>query len=131
VGFKQRHRYGPVPSERTAQFVVYIARTSGCDTYGSPNDRQSVKRRSIVLMENLETLYSLGGNTFYAVAYALLVPPQIYLGVKYRTWGFLFAMFCGLVLEVIGYAARIRMSQGENQFVMYAERWSYQKKRSR
>lgn len=75
-----------------------------------------------MIMENPEELYSLGGNTFYAVAYALLLPPQIYFGVKHRTWGFLFAMFCGLVLEVIGYAARIRMSQGENQFVMLAER---------
>ena len=66
----------------------------------------------------MESTYSLEGNTFYAVAYGVLLPPQVYIGIKYRTWGVLFAMFCGLVLEVLGYAARIRLSQGENRFVM-------------
>ena len=64
------------------------------------------------------SLYELPGNVFFAVAYGLLLPPQIYLGIRYRTWGFLFGMFCGLILEVMGYVARVQLHNGEDKFLV-------------
>lgn len=62
--------------------------------------------------------YNLGGNAFYLASYAALLPPQVYLGFRYRTWGFLFGMFSGLLLEVIGYTARVQMHFGQEKFLM-------------
>ncbi|KAF4464987.1 RTA [Fusarium albosuccineum] len=62
---------------------------------------------------------NLGGNAFFLACHAVLLFPQIYLGLRHKTWGFLFGMFCGHVLEIIGYVARIRMHNGEDGFLMY------------
>lgn len=62
--------------------------------------------------------YSIAGNSFFAGAFGALIPAQIYLGVRHKTWGFLFGMLAGLVLEVIGYVARIQMAYGEKKFLM-------------
>lgn len=61
---------------------------------------------------------SLGGNVFYLCCHAFLLLPQVFLGVRYKTWGFLFGMFSGHVLEIIGYTARVRMHYGEQSFLM-------------
>ncbi|KFA71175.1 hypothetical protein S40288_04692 [Stachybotrys chartarum IBT 40288] len=63
--------------------------------------------------------YTLEGNAFFAAAYGVLLPPQIYLGVKYKTWGFLFGMFAGLLLEILAYVGRVQLHNGEPQFLMY------------
>ncbi|KAJ3547533.1 hypothetical protein NM208_g1462 [Fusarium decemcellulare] len=62
---------------------------------------------------------NLGGNAFFLACHVVLLFPQIYLGLRHKTWGFLFGMFCGHVLEIIGYVARIRMHNGEDGFLMY------------
>ena len=64
---------------------------------------------------------SLAGNAFYVAIFALLLFAQIFLGIFYRTWGFLVATFMGIVLEVIGYIARIQMHFNpflQNPFLM-------------
>ncbi|KAI9150748.1 Efflux pump himE [Paramyrothecium foliicola] len=63
--------------------------------------------------------YSLPGNAFFAAAYGLLLPPQIFFGIKYKTWGFLFGMFAGLILEVIAFIGRVQLHHGDGSFVMY------------
>lgn len=63
--------------------------------------------------------YSLEGNAFFIAAFAVLLPPQIYFGIRHKTWGFLFGMFSGLLLEVIGYIARVQMHFGERKFLMF------------
>ena len=52
---------------------------------------------------------SLPGNALFAAIFGLCLVPQIYLGIRHKTWGFLVCMFGGLLLELIGYIARILM----------------------
>lgn len=71
---------------------------------------------------NLSYDPSLAGNVFYTVLFALVLLLQVGLGIRYRTWGFLIAMFMGLVLEIIGYISRIQMHYNpftSNPFLIY------------
>lgn len=60
---------------------------------------------------------NLGGNVFFLVCHALLLLPQVYQGIRYKTWGYLFGMFCGHVFEIVGFVARIRMHLGGDGFL--------------
>jgi hypothetical protein len=60
----------------------------------------------------------LGANAFYVACHAVMLAPQLFLGFRYKTWGYLFGMFCGHALEIIGYVARIQMHYGHGQFTM-------------
>ncbi|KAF7563969.1 hypothetical protein G7046_g142 [Stylonectria norvegica] len=62
---------------------------------------------------------NLGGNAFYLICHALFLIPQVSLGIRYKTWGFLFGMLSGHVLEILGYTARVRMHFGNDEFLMY------------
>ncbi|KAL2285379.1 hypothetical protein FJTKL_08298 [Diaporthe vaccinii] len=65
---------------------------------------------------------TLAGNTVYAAAFGLLLIAQLGLGIKYKTWGFMVGMICGLVLEVVGYAGRIMLHDNPfnfNNFIIY------------
>lgn len=61
---------------------------------------------------------NLGANAFYLACHAALLLSQVFLGIKYKTWGFLFAAFCGHVLEIVGYAGRVQMSKNGEGFLM-------------
>ncbi|KAL4744120.1 RTA1-domain-containing protein [Aspergillus similis] len=63
-------------------------------------------------------LPNLGGNGFYVALFALLIPVQIIVGFRTKTWSFMTGTVCGLLLEVLGYAARIKMR--DNPFI---DRW--------
>ena len=52
---------------------------------------------------------NLAGNVFYAAIFGLLLLAQTALGIRYKTWSFMFGMCAGLVLEVVGYAGRVLM----------------------
>jgi hypothetical protein len=52
---------------------------------------------------------SYGGNLAFAIIFGAVIVPQIGLGAYYKTWGFMIGMVCGLILEVLGYAARIML----------------------
>jgi hypothetical protein len=60
-------------------------------------------------MAHVTYLPSLPGNALYAALFGLCLIVQIFLCVRYRIWGFLGGMFGGLVLEIVGYVARIMM----------------------
>lgn len=62
--------------------------------------------------------YVLGGNLFFLIAFSILTPIQIYFGIRHKTWGFLFGMFCALVLEILGYASRVGLHYGNDLFLM-------------
>lgn len=65
---------------------------------------------------------SLAGNVFYLAVFALGLLVQICLGVRYRTWGYLVAMFGGIGLEIIGYTARVELHIDDfnnNFFIIY------------
>ncbi|KAM5351000.1 hypothetical protein ACJ41O_003723 [Fusarium nematophilum] len=61
---------------------------------------------------------NLGGNAFFLSCHALLILPQIFFGIRHKTWGFLFGMFCGHVLEILGYYARVRMHSGHDEYIV-------------
>jgi hypothetical protein len=52
-------------------------------------------------------LPSLPGNVTYLTIFAILILPQIFLGIRYKIWKYMIAMVIGLVLETMGYAGRI------------------------
>ena len=65
---------------------------------------------------------SYGGNLFFAVFFGIFIIPQLGLGIFYKTWGFMVGMSIGLLLEVLGYAARIMLHNNpfdSNGFLMY------------
>jgi hypothetical protein len=38
-----------------------------------------------------------------------LLPFQVFFGIRYRTWGFLGCLIGGLILEILGYVARVQL----------------------
>ena len=57
---------------------------------------------------------SLAANTVFIVFFFLGLVIHLALGIKYKTWAFLFAVFWGCVSELIGYGGRVMM--WENPF---------------
>jgi hypothetical protein len=81
-------------------------------------------------IELAEVLYdpSLGGNVLYLTIFAILVPVQAYFGIHHRTWGFFGVMTAGLILEIIGYVARVQLHFNpfhSGPFVMYVSSRSF------
>lgn len=69
----------------------------------------------------VEYLPTLAGNAVHAAIFGLLLVAQIGLGIRYKTWGFMVGMVCGLILEVVGYAGRIMLHDNPfdfNNFIM-------------
>lgn len=52
---------------------------------------------------------SLAGNAFYLAVFCLILVAQLFLGIRYKTWGFLAGMVGGLALEILGYLARVKL----------------------
>lgn len=64
---------------------------------------------------------NLAGNIIFAAIFGLLFIVQLGLGIKYKTWGFMVGMICGLLLEVVGYIGRIMLYNNPfdfNNFIM-------------
>ncbi|KAL1962951.1 hypothetical protein VTN77DRAFT_9047 [Rasamsonia byssochlamydoides] len=68
-----------------------------------------------IILANIRYVPSLAGNATYLAIFMFLLIVHIFLGIRWRTWGFLAGMVGGLILEVIGYGARIGMHN--NQFI--------------
>lgn len=65
---------------------------------------------------------NLGGNAVFAAIFGACILGQLFFGIKYRIWGYMGAMILGLVLEVIGYAARVMLHNSpfnNGDFIMY------------
>lgn len=52
---------------------------------------------------------SLAANVIFLLIFLLLLGVNLFLGIRYRTWGFLGSLIGGTLLEIIGYAARTQM----------------------
>lgn len=78
------------------------------DTPGFPIESCTLSTCSL---KNAQVEYqpNLGGNAFLLSIFALSLLFQVFFGIRYRIFGFLVGLFCGLVLEIVGYAARIQM----------------------
>jgi len=67
-------------------------------------------------------LPTIGGNATFAAIFGICLIWQLYLGIRHKVWGYMVAMVFGLVLEIIGYAARIMLHDSpfsNNDFLMY------------
>ena len=67
---------------------------------------------------------SLAGNTLYTVIFGIYLFLNIFLGIRYKTWGYMVAMVTGLAGEIIGYIGRILLWQNPfdptgNDFLVY------------
>ena len=70
----------------------------------------------------MDYLTSVPGNALYAAIFGLLICINVFLGVRYRTTGYLIGTFFGLLGELIGYIGRILMHSNpfvDAHFVMY------------
>lgn len=70
----------------------------------------------------VEYIPSLAGNAFYLAVFAAVLVCQLGFAIRYHTWGYFIGMFCGLALEIIGYAARILLHYDafdNNDFIIY------------
>lgn len=61
---------------------------------------------------------SLAGNALLAAVFGICLLVQLFLGIRNKTWGYLSCMSGGLILEVLGYAARVVMRDN-----MFSDTW--------
>lgn len=64
---------------------------------------------------------TLAGSIALIALYALCAVIQIFLGIRYKMWGFMVAMVFGCFAEILGYVGRILMWQnpwGDGGFIM-------------
>lgn len=55
--------------------------------------------------------FTLGACVFFVVAHSVLLLAQTYLGIRSRAWSFSAYLAIGTIFELMGYSARIAMSQ--------------------
>ena len=70
----------------------------------------------------LEYIPSLAGNMLYLSIFTLCLICQLVFGIHYRTWGYMLGMLGGLVLEILGYIARVQLHYdafSEHKFTNY------------
>ncbi|KAI8575114.1 hypothetical protein K450DRAFT_216180 [Umbelopsis ramanniana AG] len=75
-----------------------------------------------VILANTSYFPTLAGNALFAGIFGTLLIAQIVIGISHRTWKFLIAIVGGLVLEILGYGARIGMRFNmftQTFFIMY------------
>ena len=61
--------------------------------------------------QQIDYVPNLAGNVLYLALFALILIAQIFLGIRYRTWGFLGGMVGGLLLEILGYLSRVELHE--------------------
>lgn len=65
---------------------------------------------------------TLPGNAAYLGIFGILLIAQSFLGIRYKTWGFLAGVFFGMILEIVGYVGRIMLHDNifnKNNFILY------------
>ncbi|KEF59046.1 uncharacterized protein A1O9_03889 [Exophiala aquamarina CBS 119918] len=70
----------------------------------------------------IEYIPTLEGNIGYGGIFLFILMLQVFFGVKYKTWGFMAGMTCGLLLEIVGYAGRVLLHDNvfeKNYFIIY------------
>lgn len=60
-----------------------------------------------IMWASVQYVPSFAGNATYLSIFAILLVPQLSLGIRYRTWGFLTGMVVGGLLEISGYLGRV------------------------
>ena len=62
-----------------------------------------------VILSKIGYIPNLAGNAFIVAWFSLMLLAQIVLSIRYKTWSYLAGQFFGLILEIIGYTARVKL----------------------
>lgn len=65
---------------------------------------------------------NLAGNALFAAIFGILIIPNLFFGIRYKTWSFLAWLVLGLVGEVVGYIGRLMLNDNIfsfDGFLMY------------
>jgi hypothetical protein len=60
--------------------------------------------------------YSLHATVFFLVAFIIVLPLQLSFGLQRKTYAFLSLSSAGAALEIVAYAARLRLYYGKSQY---------------
>jgi hypothetical protein len=102
-------------SNYTLEYFMGLLEDNKCTTCLCPLEFEGRKLSSI------EYIPSLGGNALFAAIFAICLVLQLFFGIRHKTWGYMIGMLGGLLLEVIGYVARVMMRNNmfdQNYFIM-------------
>ncbi|KAH9845483.1 RTA1 like protein [Teratosphaeria destructans] len=86
------------------------------------DESQCTLETCCLAQSNFLYIPAYGANLFFTIFFAVAIPPQFVLGILYKTWGFAIALIVGLVLEVLGYVARLEIHDNpfdNNAFLLY------------
>ncbi len=70
----------------------------------------------------IQYIPTLAGNALYCGIFGLGLVLQLLLGIRYKTWGYLAGMSCGISLEIVGYVGRLMLNNNifdKNSFIIY------------
>jgi hypothetical protein len=73
-----------------------------------PDDQCTLQTCSLA-QAHVSYIPTLFGNSLYLGIFGAVLAVQIFLGIRYRVWGFLCGMIGGLTLEILGYYGRVQM----------------------
>ncbi|KAK1975695.1 RTA1 like protein [Colletotrichum cereale] len=62
---------------------------------------------------------NLAVNILFLALFALAAVVHVYLGIRWRTWGFMAFMIAGCASEIVGYTGRILMYYNPFQFIAF------------
>lgn len=68
-----------------------------------------------------EYIPNLPGNILFLAIFGVLLVPQIFFGIKYKTWGYMAGMIGGLLLEVVGYVGRVQIHYKPFSFNLFLQ----------
>lgn len=57
----------------------------------------------------LRYIPTIAGNAIYAAFFAILIIPNLWFGIRSKTWSFMTWMILGLIGELVGYIGRIQL----------------------
>lgn len=79
--------------------------SAGCN-FTIPSD-QCTLQTCCLDQSSFSYIPNYGANLFFAIFFGVFIIPQLAIGIKCRTWGYMVAMIIGLILELVGYVARV------------------------
>ena len=91
--------------------------------YLYPDVYCTVKTCPLDLAQIIGYIPTLAGNSLFLGLFGLALILQVFLGIRFKTWGFLLGMVLGLLLEILGYLGRVELHNNPfsaDWFKMYA-----------
>lgn len=105
-----------------------MANKTGIITFGEGYGNETLLRNpSLCTLQTCDLSLSsynyiptLAGNAIFAGIFGVYIIIQLFLGIKYKTWGYMAAICAGLFLEAIGYVGRVLLngSPFENNYFL-------------